>query len=64
MVAAMSYFLYKLIRFWQPENKELYSTTRATLTTFSTLCFPLSICLLTILSCHWYVTLMIPLLNL
>ncbi|KAL1692285.1 hypothetical protein GGG16DRAFT_90151 [Schizophyllum commune] len=38
MLAAMSY-LYKLVRFYQPGSREEYATTRATLTTFTTVAF-------------------------
>ncbi|KAF9005636.1 hypothetical protein BDQ17DRAFT_1353505 [Cyathus striatus] len=38
MLAALSYFLYKLVRFYQPDSSEQYLTTRATLTTFSNCC--------------------------
>ncbi|KAF8921323.1 hypothetical protein CPB85DRAFT_1270284, partial [Mucidula mucida] len=39
MLAAESYFLYKLVRFYQPESREQYSTTRATLTIFTIVAF-------------------------
>lgn len=39
MLAAMSYFLYKLVRFYQPGSKAEYATTRATLTTFTIVAF-------------------------
>ncbi|KAJ7582730.1 hypothetical protein C8J56DRAFT_955575 [Mycena floridula] len=39
MLAAESYFLYKLVRFYQPASKDQYSTTRATLTIFTVVAF-------------------------
>ncbi|KIY69970.1 hypothetical protein CYLTODRAFT_435870 [Cylindrobasidium torrendii FP15055 ss-10] len=39
MLAAESYFIYKLVRFYQPSSRDLYSTTRATLTTFTIVAF-------------------------
>ena len=41
MLAAMSYFLYKLVRFYQPESRDPYLTTRATLTVFTVVSFVL-----------------------
>ncbi|CAA7271713.1 unnamed protein product [Cyclocybe aegerita] len=39
MLAAQSYFLYKLVRFYQPSSSEQYETTRATLTVFTIIAF-------------------------
>lgn len=39
MLAAESYFIYKLIRFYEPSSREQYLTTRATLTTFTIVAF-------------------------
>jgi len=39
MLAAMSYFLYKLVRFYEPGSREQYATTRATLTIFTIVAF-------------------------
>ncbi|KAF9052619.1 hypothetical protein BJ165DRAFT_1441405 [Panaeolus papilionaceus] len=39
MLAALSYFLYKLVRFYQPGSRERYETTRATLTVFTIIAF-------------------------
>jgi len=39
MLAALSYFLYKLVRFYQPGSREEYQTTRATLTVFTIVAF-------------------------
>lgn len=39
MLASLSYFLYKLVRFYQPQNRDLYSTTRASLTIFTIVAF-------------------------
>jgi len=39
MLAAQSYFLYKLVRFYQPESRDQYETTRATLTVFTIVAF-------------------------
>lgn len=39
MLAALSYFLYKLVRFYQPGSAEQYETTRATLTIFTIVAF-------------------------
>jgi hypothetical protein len=39
MLAALSYFLYKLVRFYEPASREQYLTTRATLTTFTVVAF-------------------------
>jgi len=39
MLAAESYFIYKLVRFYEPASRELYETTRATLTTFTIIAF-------------------------
>lgn len=41
MLASLSYFLYKLVRFYQPESRDAYLTTRATLTTFTIVAFVL-----------------------
>lgn len=35
MLAALSYFIFKLVRFYSPETRDLYMTTRATLTAFT-----------------------------
>jgi len=39
MLAAESYFIYKLVRFYEPESREQYATTRATLTIFTIVAF-------------------------
>lgn len=39
MLAAQSYFLYKLVRFYQPSSRAQYETTRATLTVFTIVAF-------------------------
>jgi uncharacterized membrane protein YidH (DUF202 family) len=39
MLASLSYFIYKLVRFYQPQNAEQYSTTRASLTIFTIIAF-------------------------
>lgn len=39
MLAAMSYFLYKLVRFYEPQSEAQYLTTRATLTVFTIVSF-------------------------
>jgi len=39
MLAALSYFLYKLVRFYQPSSRDQYATTRATLTIFTIVAF-------------------------
>jgi len=39
MLAALSYFLYKLVRFYQPGSREQYATTRASLTIFTIVAF-------------------------
>jgi len=39
MLAAMSYFLYKLVRFYQPSSEGQYLSTRATLTVFTIVAF-------------------------
>lgn len=39
MVASMSYFLYKLVRFYEPSSQSQYLTTRATLTVFTIVAF-------------------------
>jgi len=39
MVAASSYFLFKLVRFYEPSTRDQYITTRATLTTFTVVAF-------------------------
>jgi len=35
MVAALTYFIFKLVRFYSPDTRDQYLTTRATLTTFT-----------------------------
>jgi hypothetical protein len=39
MLAASSYFLYKLVRFYEPSSRGQYETTRATLTVFTIVAF-------------------------
>jgi len=39
MLAALSYFLYKLVRFYEPSSRAQYLTTRATLTIFTIVAF-------------------------
>lgn len=39
MVAAMSYFLYKLVRFYEPSSSQQYLSTRVTLTVFTIVAF-------------------------
>lgn len=39
MLASLSYFIYKLVRFYQPQNNTLYLTTRASLTLFTIVAF-------------------------
>jgi hypothetical protein len=39
MLAASSYFLYKLVRIYEPSSRELYATTRASLTIFTIVAF-------------------------
>jgi len=39
MLAALSYFLYKLVRFYQPVSRDRYETTRASLTIFTIVAF-------------------------
>ncbi|KAF7778739.1 hypothetical protein Agabi119p4_3084 [Agaricus bisporus var. burnettii] len=39
MLAAESYFIYKLVRFYQPSSRDEYETTRATLTVFTIVAF-------------------------
>ncbi|TDL27457.1 hypothetical protein BD410DRAFT_782539 [Rickenella mellea] len=39
MLAAESYFIYKLVRFYEPSSAPQYATTRATLTTFTIVAF-------------------------
>lgn len=39
MLASLSYFIYKLVRFYQPQNRELYLTVRASLTIFTIVAF-------------------------
>ncbi|KAI0374822.1 hypothetical protein BV20DRAFT_961008 [Pilatotrama ljubarskyi] len=39
MLAAESYFIYKLVRFYEPASREQYQTVRATLTTFTIIAF-------------------------
>lgn len=43
MLAASSYFLYKLVRFYEPSSQAQYQTTRATLTVFTIVAFILLI---------------------
>ncbi|TFY82087.1 hypothetical protein EWM64_g1922 [Hericium alpestre] len=39
MLAAETYFVYKLVRFYEPDSEGQYITTRATLTTFTIVAF-------------------------
>ncbi|KAI0093651.1 hypothetical protein BDY19DRAFT_265502 [Irpex rosettiformis] len=39
MLASETYFIYKLVRFYEPASQEQYQTTRATLTTFTIVAF-------------------------
>lgn len=39
MLAAETYFIYKLVRFYEPSSQEQYQTTRATLTVFTIVAF-------------------------
>jgi len=39
MLAAETYFIYKLVRFYEPSSREQYVTTRATLTIFTIVAF-------------------------
>jgi len=39
MLAASSYFLYKLVRIYEPSSREVYATTRASLTIFTIVAF-------------------------
>jgi hypothetical protein len=39
MLPALSYFLYKLVRFYQPSSRDQYATTRGTLTIFTIVAF-------------------------
>lgn len=39
MLAAESYFIYKIVRFYEPGSREQYETTRATLTVFTIVAF-------------------------
>lgn len=39
MLASLSYFIYKLVRFYSPASAPQYKTTRATLTTFTIIAF-------------------------
>lgn len=39
MLAAETYFIYKLVRFYEPASREQYATTRATLTVFTIVAF-------------------------
>jgi len=39
MLAAMSYFIYKLVRFYEPASSAQYATTRASLTIFTLVAF-------------------------
>ncbi|KAH9901321.1 hypothetical protein C8Q73DRAFT_677483 [Cubamyces lactineus] len=39
MLAAETYFIYKLVRFYEPASREQYQTVRATLTTFTIIAF-------------------------
>jgi hypothetical protein len=41
MLAALSYFLFKLVRFYSPSTEAQYETTRATLTFFTITAFVL-----------------------
>jgi hypothetical protein len=37
MLSALSYFIYKLVRFYSPDSRDQYITTRATLTAFTSI---------------------------
>lgn len=39
MLASETYFIYKLVRFYEPSSREQYQTTRATLTVFTIVAF-------------------------
>ncbi|KAJ2916014.1 hypothetical protein MD484_g4387, partial [Candolleomyces efflorescens] len=39
MLASLTYFIYKLVRFYQPQNDAIYATTRASLTIFTIMAF-------------------------
>jgi len=39
MLAAETYFIYKLVRFYEPSSRDQYATTRATLTVFTIVAF-------------------------
>ncbi|KAJ3818497.1 hypothetical protein F5880DRAFT_1238308 [Lentinula raphanica] len=39
MLAAETYFIYKLVRFYEPSSRDQYNTTRATLTVFTIVAF-------------------------
>ncbi|KAI0709129.1 hypothetical protein C8Q76DRAFT_742333 [Earliella scabrosa] len=39
MLAAETYFIYKLVRFYEPNSRDLYNTVRSTLTTFTIIAF-------------------------
>ncbi|KAJ7219255.1 hypothetical protein GGX14DRAFT_435357 [Mycena pura] len=39
MLASLSYFLYKLVRIYEPSSKDAYATTRASLTIFTIVAF-------------------------
>jgi len=39
MVASLTYFVYKLVRFHAPSSRDAYNTTRATLTVFTIIAF-------------------------
>lgn len=39
MLAAETYFIYKLVRFYEPSSQQAYATTRATLTVFTIIAF-------------------------
>jgi len=39
MLASLSYFVYKLVRFYEPSSQALYMTTRASLTVFTIVAF-------------------------
>ncbi|KAF8902103.1 hypothetical protein CPB84DRAFT_1679260 [Gymnopilus junonius] len=48
MLAALGYFLYKLVRFYEPSSRNQYLTTRATLTTFTVVAFILLLATFTV----------------
>jgi len=39
MVASLTYFVYKLVRFYEPSSRAAYNATRATLTVFTIVAF-------------------------